>query len=256
MFAALGLRRILDGTAKLWKHSLQDAAALPAKLRARVLKFMATDKFRDAVDMPDFDYQALLKRFGEGQTAEQAQALLKAVPDEELATDMAARANTMLGWADQQLPRPTTDAQFGAGEVDPDPGALADFRRVWQVACDPMTVLDDLEDGSLSPDQVAALVTLYPAIYAELRLAVTDALATMRARRGPKWEPVTRKAQLLGVLMQQDATDPEMAAEVQQMYAADAQREAQAVPPPSRARRTSAPEGDALTPGQKQAGAA
>jgi hypothetical protein len=46
-----------------------------------------------------------------------------------------------------------------------------------------------------------------------------------------------------------------MAAAVQQMYAADAQREAQAAPPPGRARKaTSAPPTE-LTPGQKQAGA-
>jgi hypothetical protein len=256
MLAALGLARILDGTAKLWKYRLQDAAALPQRIRTRVLKFMASDKLRDAVDLPAFDYADVLKRFQEGQTDEQAAALLAAVPDPDLATEMAARANVMLGKLEAALPRPTRGDEFGAGEVDPDPGTLADFRRVWQVACDPMAVLDDLEDGSLSPDQVIALAELYPAIYQEMRLATKDALATMQARRGPKWEMPTRKAQLLGVLMQQDATDPEMAAAVQQIYAQDAQQQAAQAPKPGRARSGGADVGSELTPGQKQAGAA
>ena len=249
IYAAVGLDSILDADPTLHKYKLQRAADYPRSIRARVLAFMADDSFREAVDMLPWDYKKTLAEVSAELSPEASHALVEKVPDVELATDMGVMANAALAWARPLIPRPTTDPVYGATPMDPDPSSQADFRRIWNVARDPMTVLDDLEDGSLVSDQVVALVHNFPALYAEMRGAVVEGMAAMRSRRTPTWEPTPIKAQLLGTLMQQDTTDVELAAAVQQSYAAEAQ---QASAPKAKAPSPSANE-DATegTPGQK-----
>lgn len=248
LFAAIGLDSILEGKPTPHKYKLQDAADFPRAIRRRVLAFLADDSFRDAVDMPAFDYQKTLREVSAPLSAEASHALMEKVPDVELATDLGVRANSILTWARPLIPRETTDPIYGATPMEPDKASQADFRRVWNVARDPLTVLDDLEDGSLGPDQVGALALLYPALYAEVRGGIIEGMASMRARRGKTWEPAPAKAQLLGTLMQQDTTDVELATAVQQSYAQEAQQANAPKPKTPSAGNEDATEG---TPGQK-----
>lgn len=253
LFTAVGLGPILAARPTLHKYQAQRAAKLPAEMRRRVLAFVASDAFKPAVDVPDFDYGETLKLVSAGELGpEQAQALKKAIPDPDLAMDMGVDVARILAWANPILPRDSRPAVIGTRPADPDQHTTADFRRVWQVALDPTVVLDDLEDGSLSEDQVGALMVVYPEIYKELRQAITDQMAAMEARKGKKWEPDPRKAALLSMIMQTPTTDPDLAATVQGVYAQEAQ--AQAAPPRRAARTKGASSSDAVTPGQKAAG--
>jgi len=131
---------------------------------------------------------------------------------------------------------------------------VADFRRVWNVAREPMIVLDDLEDGSLAEDQVAALALLYPALYADIQQAAEEIMSAQVARRGEEWEPAPQKRVLLGVLLQKDLIDPELASMVQKVYAQAEQAEQQAnAPAPKRSGGQQQP---VQTPGQKAASGA
>jgi hypothetical protein len=254
LFAAIGLQSILDARPSLHKYQLQMAAGMPKEMRRRLLAFLASDAFRPAVDVPEFDYAKTLDVVSGGQTPEQTRELSLAVPDPDLAMDLGIQANRITTWANGIIPRDErTIVGGGLRRDDPEPHATADFRRVWNIALDPMSVLADLEDGSLSDDQVAALALLYPALYAEMRQAVKDDMATMSGRRGIKWEPAPPKAALLGVLLQEDETDPTLTAAVQAIYA----KQPEAPPPgkPSRATNKAAGGSTELTPGEKAAGA-
>jgi hypothetical protein len=250
LFSAVGLEPILAGDPTLHKYQVHRAAELPRELRRRILRFMASDAFQPAKDVAPFDYDATLKTVSAGELAPAAAAaLVAAVPDHDLARDLAGFANKILSWANPIMPREAEQALIGVRQVQPDGGSVADFRRVWQVAADPMAVLDDLEDGSLSDDQVQALALLYPAIYGELKQAIVDEDAVMQSRR-KAWEPSPQKAALLRLLRGEQPSDPELTAAVQAVYGKEAQQAP--APPPRRsggARGATAP--DALTPGQK-----
>lgn len=253
LFTAVGLGPILAAKPTLHKYQARRAAKLPDELRRRVLAFVASDAFKPGVDVPDFDYGETLRLVSDRELdAKQAQALKVAISDPDLAMDMGVDVARILAWANPLLPRDTRPAVIGTRQADPDAHTTADFRRVWQVALDPMVVLDDLEDGSLSEDQVGALMVVYPEIYKELRQAVTDQMAVMEARKGAKWEPHPQKAALLSMIMQTATTDPDLAATVQGVYAQEEQ--AQAAPPRRAARTKGASASDAVTPGQKAAG--
>lgn len=254
LFAAVGLGPILAARPTLHKYQLQQAAGLPAEIRRRVLRFVASDAFKPGKDVPDFDYDETLGLISQGAKFQglspaQAQALNAVAPD--MAIDMGAFANKILAWANPLLPRETRPAVIGARPEDPAPSSLADFRRLWQVALDPMIVLDDMEDGSLSEDQVIALSLLYPGIYAEMKQAVVDEMAVMEARR-KGWEPAPQKAALLQMLRGEQTFDPELAAATQQAYAQEQAQAPRAGPPRRRGGGGGkAGVGDALTPGQR-----
>lgn len=98
-----------------------------------------------------------------------------------------------------------------------------DFRRIWAVACDPMSVLRDLADGSIFDDQVNTLVKLFPATYEDVRAAVLSyALPAMVTRRGKSWTPDSTKAALLACLLGKKSFDADLAQLVQQADAANA----------------------------------
>lgn len=255
LFAAIGLDAILEARPTMHRYQLEQAAKTPKDITRRIRAFMAKDAFAPAADMLPFDYAETLKTVMAGQTTEQTQALFAAVPDKELAHDIGLRADAITTWAQGQIPKPTVDAPFGTNPMPPDDVEQADFRRVWQVVRSPLTVLDDLEDGSLGDDQVATLVQFFPGMYSEMRQAVNDARAALSARRGPKWEPPSTKVALLGTLMQQDATNIELAAAVQTSYS-QAQQQQPAGGAAPKAKAPNAPAGAAegdLTPGQKAA---
>ena len=254
LFAAVGLGPILAAKPTLHKYQLRAAANLPRELRKRILSFVASDAFAEASDVPDFDYEATLKAVSAGKLDDaQAKALLRVAPD--FADDFAVQVNKILAWANPLLPRDTRPAVIGDRPAEPDPHSLGDFRRVWNVALDPMIVLDDLADGSLSDEQVAALQLIWPAFYMELRQAITEEMAAMEGRRGKKWEPAPQKAQLLAMIMGTQQTDPELAAAVQAIYAAHPDAAGPATAAARRKSTGSATDAlDGATAGQKAAG--
>lgn len=256
LFAAIGLDRMLAGNAALHKYELERAAGLPKEIRRRMMTFMATAGFKPAADMGEFDYDKALDLVTAGKDAQtqRHRALLAAVPDPELAQDLGIQLDRVVGWANGILPREYQAPVAQEVRMQrPDEHSIADFRRQWDVARDPMVIMSDLEDGSLADDQVGAMNLLYPEIARDFRQAVTDTLTSIRARKGIDWDPAPMKASLLGILQGQDATDPELTAAVQQTYAAKDAEQMQPRPPRPPSKSQAQPE---ATPGQKASGGA
>lgn len=74
-----------------------------------------------------------------------------------------------------KLPEPP---DFGplAPKWEPSQAEQADFERVAAVVDDPLTVLRDAKEGTLTPDMVEALATVYPSQYVAIQSAVFNAL--------------------------------------------------------------------------------
>jgi hypothetical protein len=253
IFAAIGLQAMLDAKPKLGKGKLVEASMLGKRIRRRLTRFLGTDEFTEAAEMPDLDYGKVLDQVSETQIPDQEQsaALFAVVPDRELAQDLGLMLDRICQAANALIPREPPNPITDQPVEDPDPAATIDFRRFWQVACDPMTVLTDLEDGSLFDDQVAALAQLYPATYDEIKLGITETIAKLVAARGKAWEPQPTKGRLIATLKQQDIFDPELATEIQKSYAAEEAAQEQASPPPPTKAPRSGAQASEATPGQQ-----
>jgi len=76
-------------------------------------------------------------------------------------------------------PRRTTNPNLGALTADarPDPLQLYEFSRRVAAIQNPMSILDDLHNGSLSVAATEAVREVYPQLYAEMQARVLDGLA-------------------------------------------------------------------------------
>jgi hypothetical protein len=248
LMAAIGPSKIFEGKPTLHKHQLVTAAEYPKDIRKRMMRFLSTSEFEESSDYPKLDYDETLKLVSGGQTKEQAEALFRAVPDHELATDLGTFAERILRWANGIFPREMRDSVAGPITDEPSAGAMATFRRVWEVALNPMVIMRDLAEGCLSDDQVSTIAVLYPVLYGEMKQSVVDAVTTLAARKKrDDWEPTAIKSQLIAVLRGLPDCDPALAAAVQTVY----QKE-DAEPPTPKPHRPSGSTGDGSegTPGQ------
>ena len=243
LLAVIGVDNVLNGKATLHKYQLLEAAALPRKIRQIMLRFLATDDVEAAEDYPEYDYAELGKLLAHGQTPGQAASLQAAIPDPELAQELGVHANSIQTWGNGVFPRETRDTIRGPVQEQPAASTWADFCRIWQVAVDPMTIMRDLAEGCLSEEQVTVAVQHWPSLYAEMRQASVEGLASS------KREVTERKTAQLHILRQETSFDAELAAAVQASYAQSAQGQA---PPKPGITPDGAKSAD-LTPGQKAA---
>jgi hypothetical protein len=230
-FAAIGLEAILAGKPKLGKGTLETAADAPKDHRRRILRFLASDAWLQSEELPKLDYEATLKLVSfarprqdgviERLTPEQSQAVVAAVPDHELATDICGMTEQILAWANTTIPRGEPDPLTNQVTEDPPEGMLLDFRRVWLVVCRPISVLEDLASGDLFDDQVATLAQFFPATFADMKQAALEGVATMVSRRGKSWKPDSTKSAFLDTLLQRSLLDPALTAAMQQVTAAE-----------------------------------
>lgn len=252
LFAEMGLPSILAGKPRLSKATLTAAATRERDIRRRLLRFLARDAWEPAAEMVAIDYPELLTQLSAGKLSPaQVSAVNAVVPDPEDAREICNMADAVIGWANGILPRGDADPVTGEVVDEPPKGALLDFRRLWGVAIDPMAVLADLADGSLTDDEIGVLGQFYPETQRTILALKQEAVATMVARRGKSWTPTSDKAALLGTLSGTPTINPALAATMQQIYAAQEMAEMQAAPPPPKRAPAGGDQDAEATPGQK-----
>lgn len=188
--AAIGLGSILDRDPR-WNQETQDGAAKwLSRARADVLRFMSGAAGED-VEIPDFDYDQVADYLDADDDAVQArdEAIRAALPD-DIQEDVIGAASRLLDAIRQVFPRSIRATSVNKTPQPPGPMALEKFRVQWEVATDPMRVLRQLVEGSLSPDAVDAFQAMWPELYKAVAGpggVVDDSIATMKSRRGEGW---------------------------------------------------------------------
>jgi hypothetical protein len=231
-----GLERVLDTPAKAIPVSAQkEAIELLRTLPARVelaLNGKADKVERLNRETPEGEYKPMLAALTDPKKAPKPEARLKLVEKLERAfsapyTMWTDRAFVMAG---QLIPRRTWTTIFGPEPGTPSESELGAWWRCWDIARDPMVIVDRIADGTLITDEVTCLGQFYPGIKDKLSVAVTLGLATLRSK-DPEWLPadVTQRTVecLLGFspLSQELATQLQNAAAAARQGEADKQRE-------------------------------
>lgn len=245
--AAVGLVPILEGKPRLPAHPPN----LPKEIRKLVLEFLAHPKASPLTDLPPFDWQQAYQLLEGTGTEAHIEALRSAIPG-PLGNMVHDRATVIIAALAQQLPKSTREDGIGATIVEPGPDMAVDrFRRMWAVALDPMVVLRELCDGSVSSDMVLAFAQFWPALYDVTKQQLLDGVAEMRTKRAT-WDPEPRRARLIRTLLMLAPVNFDVAADFQQLYAQQAAAKAAQAPAPKKKSATAAKDPDSmLTPGQE-----
>jgi hypothetical protein len=128
----------------------------------------------------------------------------------------------------QALPssRPTNALTPKLDRAEPSDSEKATFTRIYQAVHDPTSVLARVEDGTVTPDEVAAIQATAPETYAAMSTQLKDSLATAK---DPKRLPYARRL-ALSVFLQA----PVDATMTPQFIAACQAASAPPSPPPSK----------------------
>jgi len=154
-------------------------------------------------------------------------ALAKHAP--QTAQAVALNAAAVAGFLGSRLPQGFSPMRLGAmPDIKYDDAEIAKFARTLRAATDPLSVLDDMKDGTLSREGVEAVKELYPKLYTDMQQRVMQAVSSPRAQKNMTYETRVRLGMLLDIPA--DATlDPQFIQTVQATFAKESQ------PPPQRA---------------------
>ena len=111
---------------------------------------------------------------------------------------------------------------------------VARFRRLWNVACDPLSVLEDLNAFALSRDMVQGVFDLYPLTWKRMDDGTTSQLGRKKAQ-APKFTLTIRKEWQLRILVrQEDENSKRLGRAIQAQFA---QQAAENAPKPPQAQK-------------------
>jgi hypothetical protein len=94
------------------------------------------------------------------------------------ATGVIARATQHLA---SKLPPEGPPDPFGK-PYQPSPAELSAFNRAAGIAQNPASILDEIRRGTIHPDHVEALATIYPSIHRQMQMEIMDRLALVTSK--------------------------------------------------------------------------
>jgi len=207
--ASLGLDAILRGDPSWSLERQNDAVSFPKRARALLLKALAVREPEPSdEDDPPFDYDEvskLLRDVGEAQN----EALFDALPD-DIQDDVLLAATRAIEHLQATLPRRVTKTTARELIEPPEPFELDRFARAWRVAVDPMWALRMMTVGGLDMVMVGALEAMYPELYKLIATPsglLDDAIATMKARKGDKWDVTDDQDRQVKILIGEEPID-------------------------------------------------
>jgi len=218
--ASVGIEPFVDRTmTKVHGYHVDRAAKLAETIASKIHRFLTREEPEPAADLPPFDFDHVAGMLMLEQTPENVVREVAAFGED---LDTAVAANLVIqrirAYLLAHVPRLIRPSLAGPISEPPPPSDVARFRRLWVVACDPMSVLDDLNEFALSRDQVTAFADLYPAVYGTLWPIAQQQLAR-RKTVDPKYRLTHRKEILLRVLTRQENTNAELGQALQALFA-------------------------------------
>lgn len=180
------INTIGDSITKFFKAATKPAKPVTAQQRLAGLKVLtntgfalgpdqkvpknpaeAFENIRENIDELKTDEQKLIELLAK-RTAVVAQA------DPEVALDMQQTLQRAIAFIDKKLPRSAVRSGAFMRPYRPSDMELSKFARYMQIIEAPLTVLQELENGTITREHVEALQQVYPALYNEIRVKTLE----------------------------------------------------------------------------------
>lgn len=141
---------------------------------------------------------------------------------------IAARATEFLS---SKLPQSQNMGAF-AKPQPPSDVELAKFHRYYQVANKPLSILEDMRDGTMTNEGLEALTTIYPKLYSEMQQKLLTNLASVKDKSKIPYSTKLSISQFMGQPLD-PSTNPMNMATIYQVSSAAHQEQAAPTPHPT-----------------------
>lgn len=231
MVASIGARAFLSKELhRVHGYHLERAAKLRSDVNRLLYRFLQRETPEPTSPLPDFDYEEVANLLDAEQLPQDVEQQIAAFgTDGDTALAAHLKAMQLAKYLKTKLPRRTRMSLTGPEHSRPPEIDIARFARTWAVACDPLSVLRDLNEYAVSRDQVTALNDMFPLLGGSMLPAVQDALVRAKTVE-PGFRLYRQKETLLRVLTRQEQPNIALGRALQAVYAARAQA-AKPLPP-------------------------
>ena len=217
-------------------HHVTRAEGMHDEITRKIHRFLMRDEPEPAAPLPPFDFKQVAADLEAPVLPEHVQREIAAFGE---AGDLALQANLVVqrirAYVASKVPKRVYMGIFGPEPGDPPRSDVARFRRLWVIACDPLSILDDLNEFNVSRDQVKACSEMFPLVYATF-WPIAQAQAVRRdGVEGGTWKISRRKENILRVLTKQEDAKLPLARALQAIFAEDAAAQQPQPPSPSKA---------------------
>jgi hypothetical protein len=226
LVAAVGIAPFVSRTIRrIWLYHVDRAAKLPEEIDRKLYAFINRDAPEPSAPLPPWDFEAVRADLETMPTEQHTVDIQSAFGADDLADAGVAAIpayEKVQTYLVGKIPHRFHKSIAGPIQEKPAHSDVARFRRQWHVACDPMSVLDALNEYNLSRDMVAGLQQMYPLLYKRIVIGVT---AQLHRKLGvePKFRLSVRKEYLLRILIQdEDDNSLALGRALQKQYAAQA----------------------------------
>ncbi len=235
--AVIGIEPFVS-TEKLKKvhlYHLDRAAKMDDEIDRKLYQFIGSTEREKGADLPPFDFLQVRQWLETVPLPEHTAQIIGAFgeqPDLGLAAQQVAER--IQAYLVSKVPHRVHQSIAGATQEMPGHSDVARFRRLWAIACDPLTmILDALNEYGLSRDMARALKEMFPLVWKRVDDGVTSQLGRKKTVT-PKFRLPVRKEQQLRILVQkEDALSKALGVALQAQFAKEAAEQA---PKPPRAK--------------------
>jgi hypothetical protein len=233
LLAVVGVDALFgDGKIRITNAVSDEARRLPRLIRQEIRRFLtATDFDREKAPGP-FNYKKVVKAVMTFDPTKDLAARIGRVNNPDDAISFQVAVAPAVKYLQDQAPKRARVTPMGPKAVAPSDQEVSRFRRTYEVCRRVMVVLDDLNEGVLSRDQILAFARLFPSLYEEAKRQLFQAMADVGARR-PSFELPHDRDKLLQTFLQTRTMNPSLEAELQAAFEAPEEEQQQAGAGPS-----------------------
>jgi hypothetical protein len=213
-FASRSLRKVHG-------HHIDRAENMPQEVTRKIHLFLNRDEPAEAAELPPFDFDEVVKQLDAPIHPQHVEQEMAAFGEAHtMAIDVNLKVQQIRAYLQSKIPRRVYMSLAGPEPGEPPRSDIARFRRLWVIACDPLSILDDLNEFAVSRDQVTGISELYPALWGSFWPTIQHQLVR-RSGVEPSYRLSRRKESLLRVLTKQEAPNYPLARALQQIFAED-----------------------------------
>lgn len=207
-------------TAKVWG----EASELPKAIRDKLRRFVRGKELAETTEQPDFDFDEVAELLATAEEEARNVENVVGLQVQETADQYAEALGGAVGYIQAHAPAEVLPAMVGGKVMTPSDLDVSEFRRRYQVCDKPLLVLDDLAAGWLVPDQVEALMAVYPNTYDTIRRVLMEEMVTA-GTDDPDFQLPHEKDAAMQVLLQTDTIDQRLHEELSKAFEAARERE-------------------------------
>lgn len=232
LLATTGVTAALrPGPVSITMKVLRSAEGLGTHIRRRLRRFCRGTELADAPELLEVDYDEVMQLLAGAQDEVRQVENLAAFYDPGLAEEYAEALGTAVGYLQSIAPVEPMPALFATAPVRPGELDVSEFSRRYAVVDAPLGALDALAAGILVPEEVEALETVYPELYAFCRQALEQEMIEAMAAKQSYRLPYA-KEQALEVFLGTDTLDASLSAELGRAFEEARARESAGKKPP------------------------